>query len=215
MNHHKNARLTPFSRELLVRRITEQGLRPEEAAQACGVSVRTAYKWLARYRAEGLSGLQNRSSRPSRSPHGTPEALVEQIVQRRRQRQTYLTISKALGVAHSTISRLMRRRGLNRLCLLDPPKRWSGMSTTAPVACSTWISRNSATSTGPDTGSIRIGVATLVAVAGAMSMWPLMITPESLSVAFTPMRRAQQPARRCWPPWRTTGAGSHLPAGPD
>ncbi|HDX0837787.1 TPA: helix-turn-helix domain-containing protein, partial [Stenotrophomonas maltophilia] len=77
MNHHKNARLTPFSRELLVRRITEQGLRPEEAAQACGVSVRTAYKWLARYRAEGLIGLQNRSSRPSRSPHGTPEALVE------------------------------------------------------------------------------------------------------------------------------------------
>ncbi|MCU1204324.1 IS481 family transposase [Stenotrophomonas maltophilia] len=123
MNHHKNARLTPFSRELLVRRITEQGLRPEEAAQACGVSVRTAYKWLARYRAEGLIGLQNRSSRPSRSPHGTPEALVEQIVQRRRQRQTYLTISKALGVAHSTISRLMRRRGLNRLCLLDPPKK--------------------------------------------------------------------------------------------
>ncbi|HDS1608114.1 TPA: IS481 family transposase, partial [Stenotrophomonas maltophilia] len=40
----------------------------------------------------------------------------------RRKRQTYLTISKALGVGHSTISRLMRAHGLNRLCRLEPPK---------------------------------------------------------------------------------------------
>ncbi|WP_423169611.1 leucine zipper domain-containing protein, partial [Stenotrophomonas maltophilia] len=45
MNHHKNARLTVHSRALLIRRILHEGLRPEEAAQACGVSVRTAYKW--------------------------------------------------------------------------------------------------------------------------------------------------------------------------
>jgi len=122
MNNHKNARLTPFSRALLVRRILHEGLRPEEAAQACGVSVRTAYKWLARFRESGAAGLENRSSRPHQTPHATPAAVVEQIKEHRCKRQTYLTISKALGVGHSTISRLMRAHGLNRLCRLDPPK---------------------------------------------------------------------------------------------
>ena len=50
MKIHKNARLTPKGREILVCRIVNEGLRVEEAAQASGVSVRTAYKWLARYR---------------------------------------------------------------------------------------------------------------------------------------------------------------------
>ncbi|MDF2392013.1 helix-turn-helix domain-containing protein, partial [Aeromonas sp. 2MA4] len=53
MNNHKNARLTVFGRQLLVLRILEQGLRVEEAAHAAGVSTRTAYKWLTRYRQEG------------------------------------------------------------------------------------------------------------------------------------------------------------------
>ncbi|HHA2701679.1 TPA: IS481-like element ISStma1 family transposase, partial [Stenotrophomonas maltophilia] len=98
------------------------GLRPEEAAQACGVSVRTAYKWLARFRQFGAPGLENRSSRPHQTPHATPAPVIEQIKEHRRKRQTYLTISKALGVGHSTISRLMRAHGLNRLCRLEPPK---------------------------------------------------------------------------------------------
>ncbi|WP_414494161.1 IS481 family transposase, partial [Stenotrophomonas maltophilia] len=122
MNNHKNARLTPFSRELLVRRIVVEGLRTEEAAQACGVSVRTAYKWLARFRAEGPEGLQNRSSRPRSTPHATRLEDVEDVAARRRERQTYRTISQATGVPPSTISRLMRRRGLNRLCRLEPPR---------------------------------------------------------------------------------------------
>ena len=68
MNLHKHARLTPRGRALLVDRVIEQGLRVEEAAHAAGVSVRTAYKWLRRFREEGLSGLQDRSSRPQSSP---------------------------------------------------------------------------------------------------------------------------------------------------
>ena len=59
MNLHKHARLTPRGRALLVRRI-QQGLRVEEAAQAAGVSVRTAYKWLRRFREEGEAGLDQR-----------------------------------------------------------------------------------------------------------------------------------------------------------
>ena len=71
MNIHHNARLTFRGRELLVKRIVEQGLRVEEAAQASGVSVRTAYKWLMRYRQEGITGLYDRSSRPRHCPHQT------------------------------------------------------------------------------------------------------------------------------------------------
>ena len=65
MNIHKNARLTPIGRAHLVMQI-ESGQTLEAAARAAGVCPRTARKWLARYAAEGLSGLQDRSSRPHR-----------------------------------------------------------------------------------------------------------------------------------------------------
>lgn len=93
MNTYKNARLTVHGRELLVNRIVEQGLRPEEAAQAAGVSVRTAYKWLKRYREEGLQGLHNRSSRPHRCPHGLSVDCQQRIIERRKTRQSYRRIS--------------------------------------------------------------------------------------------------------------------------
>jgi transposase len=64
MNLHKHARLTPRGRALLVKRVLEHGLRVEEAAHAAGVSVRTAYKWLARFHEEGAAGLLDRSSLP-------------------------------------------------------------------------------------------------------------------------------------------------------
>ncbi len=80
MNIHKNARLTLRGRGLLVRRIVEEGLRPIEAAQASGVSVRTAYKWLRRFREEGLPGLADRSSRPAHCPHATPAAVQAIII---------------------------------------------------------------------------------------------------------------------------------------
>ena len=56
MNLHKGARLTPYSRALLVDRMVRHGLRSEEAAKAAGVSVRTAFKWLRRFREEGFDG---------------------------------------------------------------------------------------------------------------------------------------------------------------
>ena len=89
MNNHKNARLTPHGRALLVRRVLEEGLRPAEAAQAMGVSRRTAYKWLRRYREEGPGGLQDRTSRPQSCPHQISAKRVDQVIERRRRRQTY------------------------------------------------------------------------------------------------------------------------------
>lgn len=122
MNNHKNARLTVHGRELLVRRILEQGLRPAEAAQAAGVSLRTAYKWLQRYRQEGPAGLRNRSSRPARCPHATTAPRQQQVIERRTQRQTYRQISRDLGIGQSTVARILRRAGLNRLSSLEPAR---------------------------------------------------------------------------------------------
>ena len=122
MNNHKNARLTIHGRLLLVRRITEEGLRPAEAAQAVGVSTRTAYKWLRRYQDEGPAGLQSRSSRPRRCPHATPVNLACRVIKLRRQRQTYRQIALTLGLGQSTVARILVRAGLNRLSHLEPAR---------------------------------------------------------------------------------------------
>jgi transposase InsO family protein len=120
MNIHNNARLTPKGRELLVQRIVIDGLRPQEAAQAAGVSTPTAYKWLRRYQKEGLSGLQDRSSRPPNCPHATAPAQQQRIIKLRRQRRTYRQIAQVVGVSMSTIARILARAGLNRLSALEP-----------------------------------------------------------------------------------------------
>ena len=61
MKLHANARLSLKGRELLVERVEVAGWSLMEAAMAAGISERTARKWLARYRAEGLAGLADRS----------------------------------------------------------------------------------------------------------------------------------------------------------
>lgn len=122
MNTHKNARLSLHGRVLLVRRVLDEGLRPREVAQAQGVSVRTVYKWLNRFRQKGYAGLEDRTSRPARSPLATDAATVGQMIERRQQRQTYLQIAQALGVSQSTVARILRRQGLNRLAALEPAR---------------------------------------------------------------------------------------------
>lgn len=122
MNNHKNARLTVHGRFLLVRRILEDGLRPAEAAQAMGVSLRTAYKWLHRYQTEGMAGLENRSSRPRRCPNSTSGKIAKRVIKLRHQRQTYRQIAQAVGVSQSTVARILTRAGLNRLSHLEPAR---------------------------------------------------------------------------------------------
>ncbi len=53
MNVHKNVRLTPLGRALMVSRIEDEGWSVSRAAKAAGVSARTAYTWLARHRGGG------------------------------------------------------------------------------------------------------------------------------------------------------------------
>jgi len=118
---HRNARTTPFSRKLLVDRI-RAGESVAAAAEAVGVSRSTAYKWLRRWRTQGLAGLEDRSSAPHHIPHKTPARLRKRIEQLRRRQWTGRAIALELGLARSTVSAWLRRMGLGLLRALTPPR---------------------------------------------------------------------------------------------
>ena len=123
MRSHRNARLSFQARKLLVERIREDGWTVVEAAEAAGCSERTAYKWLARFDAEGEAGLEDRSSRPRSSPMRLAEELVEAIAQLRRQnRWSGPHIAAQLVLCLSTVTAVLDRLGLNRLSKIDPSK---------------------------------------------------------------------------------------------
>ena len=119
MNVHKNARTTSRGRLLLIQRIRNQGWRVAEAASAAGVSERTAYKWLARYRAGGEPALADRRSTPDRSPRRTPAETTAAIERLRRERLSGPRIARRLGLPVSTVGAVLRRLGLGRLKALD------------------------------------------------------------------------------------------------
>ncbi len=121
---HRNARLTPAGRRILVERIVVAGWPVAVAAESMGVSRETAYRWLRRYRSEGHAGLEDRSSRPQRSPNQTPIETEDRICELRRTRRWGPhRIAYALGMPRSTVERVLRRRGLSRLDAIDPPTR--------------------------------------------------------------------------------------------
>jgi transposase InsO family protein len=119
MDVHQNARLTFACRVLLVERI--QAGRPKvQAARELGVSVRTASKWLKRFREQGREGLNDRCSRPQRSPSATDEVLKSAVVALRRQRMTLMAIATQLRLSRATVARIAKAAGLNRLSKLEP-----------------------------------------------------------------------------------------------
>lgn len=119
MDIHQNARTCPASRMLLVSRI-RSGSSVLCAAEAAGISRRTAFKWLARYRAEREAGLLDRSSRPYRMPRKTSYWWEQEIVRLRRRRLTGAEIARYVSVSPATIARILARHGLARLSALDP-----------------------------------------------------------------------------------------------
>jgi transposase InsO family protein len=122
MKVHANAPLGPKGRKTMVRRVVDAGWSVAEAAAAAGVSDRTCVKWVGRYRAEGESGLLDRSSAPRSIPHRTPDELVEVIVLLRRLRMTGAEIAFCLAMALSTVSAVLLRVGLGKLSRLEPPE---------------------------------------------------------------------------------------------
>ena len=104
----------------MARSVMEGGSSKAAAARAFHTTPKTVAKWIARFRAEGAAGLQDRSSRPHSSPGQTPPATCERVEALRRQRHTGEQIAAEVGVSAATISRILKRLGLNRLSALEP-----------------------------------------------------------------------------------------------
>jgi transposase InsO family protein len=121
MHVHRNARTTPELRLSIVERVQE-GEPVQEVARAIGISRTTAYKWLRRFRAEGPSGLLDRSSRPPGGKHWTEPDDVVLIGQLRRARLLMRDIAKRVRKALSTVAAILKRLGLNRLAPLEDEK---------------------------------------------------------------------------------------------
>ncbi len=121
MQIHANAKLVPSTRLLLVQRVVEERWKVAEVAVGFGISERTVYRWLARWRA-GDHRLLDRSSAPNRVPRRTPARLERLIEQLRRLRMTSTAIAAELRMAVSTVGAVLRRLGLHRLSRLEPPE---------------------------------------------------------------------------------------------
>jgi transposase InsO family protein len=115
MKLHRNAALSWSGRRLLAERVVVQGWTLAAAAEAAGVSVRCARKWVGRYCSEGEQGLFDRSSAPKRVANRTPADRVAVIVSLRQLRMTAAEIAETLAMPLSTVSAVLRRSGLGRL----------------------------------------------------------------------------------------------------
>ena len=120
MNVHKNARLTPAGRAVMISRIVDEGWAVQRAAEAAGVSERTAYTWLGRHRLGGERRLHDRSSAPRRCPRRTSQERSAEIEKLRRGRLSGPAIARALSMARSTVGAVLRRLGLGKLKALEP-----------------------------------------------------------------------------------------------
>jgi transposase InsO family protein len=118
VNSHKNARLTFEGRKLLIERIAILGLTA--AAQACGISARTARKWQQRFEDQGFEGLYDHSSRPQRTRSTLDAHTAQRMEQLRRARMPMRTIAALVGRSVVTVSRFLASLGLSSLSALQP-----------------------------------------------------------------------------------------------
>ncbi len=114
MDLHGNAALSWSGRRELARRVVDHGWTLTAAAEAAGVSVRCARKWVGRYRA-GDRQLFDRSSAPRQVANRTDPERVAVIVKLRRLRMTAAEIAETLAMPLSTVSGILTRIGLGRL----------------------------------------------------------------------------------------------------
>jgi transposase InsO family protein len=113
---HRSARLSIFGRQLLVKRVLVEGWSVASVAEQLGISRATGYKWVRRYRAEGFAGLEDRSSRPHRSPRRLSARATKRIIRARsRRRYGPARLAPLTGHPRSTIYGVLRRAGLSRL----------------------------------------------------------------------------------------------------
>ena len=104
----------------MARSVMEGGSSKAAAARRFNTTPKTVAKWVARLRAEGAAGLRDRSSRPRSSPSQAAPAICARVEALRRQRHTGEQIAAEVGVSAATVSRILKRLGLNRLSALEP-----------------------------------------------------------------------------------------------
>jgi transposase InsO family protein len=119
MDIHKNARLTPRSREQLARFVLA-GHSVSNAARRFFVTPKTAAKWASRFRTLGPEGLGDRSSRPLVSPRAVPAEIVQRVIELRRQHTPGYQIARATGLSPASVSRFLQRARLSRWRDLHP-----------------------------------------------------------------------------------------------
>ena len=120
---YANATLTPLMRAKMVAQHIALGGSLRSTAAAFGVSEKTVRKWLQRARQDRFpQRLEDRSSVPRRQPRKTSPVLEKKILALRRQRRSYAQILTLVPLSKATVSRVLRRHGLNHLAALDPPK---------------------------------------------------------------------------------------------
>ena len=117
---HANARLTFHSRCTLVDRVLS-GRPVSHVAKEMGVSRQCAHRWVARFRAEGVEGLRDRSSRPRRMPRRTPDLVEAGVLAARAElRAGRDRIAQATGVPARTVSAILARHQMPPIAALDP-----------------------------------------------------------------------------------------------
>ena len=120
---HRNAKLTYVSRLEMVKQV-EDGWSQSEVARQFRVSRPTVAKYVRRYAEHGLTGLEDRTSRPRNSPRLTPPWLVKAICKLRRKRGWGPhRISWQLKIPRSTVYAVLKRAGLNRLAWMHRTTR--------------------------------------------------------------------------------------------
>jgi len=105
---------------LIVDRVAA-GWPPAHVAEQLGISRSTVYKWLRRYDQGGEAALADRSSRPVRMPHRTPQRVEHKVLAaRRRRKRGAVALAAELGLNPSTVGRILARYDVPHLCAIDP-----------------------------------------------------------------------------------------------
>lgn len=134
MNSHQHARMTVHGRALLVNRIIVERWRVADAAKSAGISERSAYKWLARFRADGMRMLHDRSSAPARPKIRITPALRAMIETLRRMRLSGQAIADRLELPRSTVGAVLRTFGLAVSLRWRPGRRSSATNAKSPAS---------------------------------------------------------------------------------
>jgi transposase InsO family protein len=132
MQVHARAPLSPIGRQKVVDRVEKEHWTVAAAADAAGISERTVFRWLARFRQEGPAGLVDRRSTPASIPHKTAPEREAAICQLRCLRLTAAEIAERLSMPLSTVSAVLLRCGLGKRSRLEPPEPANRYERSAP-----------------------------------------------------------------------------------